>query len=67
LIGYLNGKGLNSEPQAIAYLNNSLTVFMITPEAVINMKNSPEEYNPNHYMILHKRKERKERWRMWKG
>ncbi len=67
VITYLNERGLNSEPQSIDYLNGNITVFTITPEAVINMKNSPEEYNPSHYLILHKRKDRKERWRMWLG
>lgn len=67
LTGYLNRNSLDSDTHVIAYLNESTTVFMITAEAAINIKNSPEEYNPNHYLILHKRKKVKGSWKMWKG
>lgn len=67
LIGYLNNKGLNSEPQIIAYQNDTITVFTGTPEAVMHIVNSPEEYNPKFYLILHRKKDSKSKWRMWSG
>jgi len=66
ITGYLNDKAMNSEPVQTVYKNDSLTGFMATPESVLMLKNSPDDYNPNHYLILHKRKDRKEPWRLWK-
>ncbi len=65
ITGYLNSKGLNSEPTQTVYKNDSLTGFMATPEAVLMLKNSPQDYLPQNYFILHKRKNVKESWRMW--
>lgn len=66
ITGYLNDKGLNSEPTQTVYKNDTITGFMGTPEAVLMLKNSPNDYDPSNYFILHKRKNVKESWRMWR-
>lgn len=64
---YLNDHALSAEPQQLNYQNNSITGFICTAEMALMIHNSPEEYDVRYYLILHRRKDRREHWRMWKG
>lgn len=67
LTDYLRRIGENTEPEIINYKGEPITVFKLTPEAVKFIKESPETYPVEHYVIYHKPKKSKGAWSYWIG